>query len=44
MSNTITMDKKSAWAGDNKSPFNAGYGKLMMWFFLVSDALCFIMD
>ncbi len=41
MSTTITMDKKSAWAGDNKSPLNAGYGKLMMWFFLVSDALSF---
>lgn len=41
MSNSISMDKKTAWAGDNKSPLNAGYGKLMMWFFLVSDALSF---
>ena len=28
------------WEGGNK-PFNASYGKLMMWFFIVSDALTF---
>ena len=28
------------WEGGNK-PLNASYGKLMMWFFLVSDALTF---
>ncbi len=33
-------DSKTAWGG-KISPFNASYGKLMMWFFLVSDALTF---
>ena len=32
------VDRKEAWGGGT-SPFNAGYGKLMMWFFLMSDAL-----
>jgi cytochrome c oxidase subunit 3 len=41
MSNTVSVDNKTAWAGDNKSPFGASYGKLMMWFFLMSDALSF---
>lgn len=40
MSST-TIDSKTAWGGNNESPFNAGYGKLMMWFFLLSDALSF---
>jgi cytochrome c oxidase subunit 3 len=35
------VDSKNAWAGDNHSPFGASYGKLMMWFFLMSDALSF---
>ena len=34
------IDTKTAWGG-KISPFNASYGKLMMWFFLVSDALTF---
>jgi cytochrome c oxidase subunit 3 len=29
-----------AWGG-GRSPFNASYGKLMMWFFLLSDAFTF---
>ena len=29
-----------AWQGDDK-PYEASYGKLMMWFFLVTDALTF---
>ncbi|MCB0401484.1 MAG: cytochrome c oxidase subunit 3 [Flavobacteriales bacterium] len=41
MSHTAVVDSKTAWAGDNNSPFGAGYGKLMMWFFLMSDALSF---
>jgi cytochrome c oxidase subunit 3 len=41
MSNTQVVDTKTAWAGDNNSPFGVGYGKLMMWFFLMSDALSF---
>jgi len=40
MSTTIVEDKKTAWGGGT-SPYGAGYGKLMMWFFLVSDALSF---
>lgn len=30
----------TAWEG-GRSPFNVTYGKMMMWFFLVSDALTF---
>jgi cytochrome c oxidase subunit 3 len=41
MSHTEVVDSKKAWAGDNHSPFGASYGKLMMWFFLMSDALSF---
>ena len=41
MSHTEAVDSKTAWAGDNNSPFGASYGKLMMWFFLMSDALSF---
>ena len=40
MSSTVIEDKKTAWGGGT-SPFGAGYGKLMMWFFLMSDALSF---
>jgi cytochrome c oxidase subunit 3 len=36
----ITKNEKEAWSGGEK-PFVASYGKLMMWFFLVSDALTF---
>jgi cytochrome c oxidase subunit 3 len=36
-----TQDKTAeAWKGGDK-PFNASYGKLMMWFFLITDALTF---
>ena len=41
MSNSTVMDSKTAWGGNNVSPYGAGYGKLMMWFFLISDALTF---
>jgi cytochrome c oxidase subunit 3 len=34
------QDGKSAWNG-GKSPFKASYGKLMMWYFLLSDAFTF---
>ena len=34
------IDKATLWGG-NRSPFSLSYGKLMMWFFLVSDALTF---
>ncbi len=34
---TVTTGK---WSG-GQSPFNVSYGKIMMWFFLISDALTF---
>ena len=35
-----SVDEAQVWGGGNK-PFNASYGKMMMWFFIVSDALTF---
>ena len=36
-----TQDKTAeAWKGGD-IPYNASYGKLMMWFFLITDALTF---
>ncbi|MEL6355965.1 MAG: cytochrome c oxidase subunit 3 [Bacteroidota bacterium] len=29
------------WSGGDKKPFRASYGKLMMWYFLLSDAFTF---
>lgn len=42
MANGATIDQNSApiWGG-GRQPFGASYGKLMMWFFLLSDALTF---
>ena len=41
MDSTVTTgSEESVWGGGNQ-PLNASYGKLMMWFFLVSDALTF---
>jgi cytochrome c oxidase subunit 3 len=37
---TAALDSKTLWGG-KISPFSTSYGKLMMWFFLVSDALTF---
>jgi cytochrome c oxidase subunit 3 len=34
------IDSKTLWGG-KVSPFSTSYGKMMMWFFLVSDALSF---
>ena len=34
------IDKEILWSG-GRSPFSVSYGKLMMWYFLVSDALTF---
>ena len=36
----VQLDSKTLWGG-KESPFSTSYGKLMMWFFLVSDALTF---
>jgi len=35
-----SVDESQVWGGGNK-PLNASYGKMMMWFFIVSDALTF---
>ncbi|MFT5738299.1 MAG: cytochrome c oxidase subunit 3, partial [Maribacter sp.] len=41
MDTTITTgEEENVWGGGNR-PLGASYGKLMMWFFLVSDALTF---
>ena len=37
---TLTKTKQNSWGGGTK-PLDAGYGKLMIWFFIVSDALTF---
>jgi cytochrome c oxidase subunit III len=40
MAHTHEIDTKDAWSG-GKSPFAVSYGKMFMWFFLISDALTF---
>lgn len=40
MANTATAQQTKWWSG-GKSPFNLEYGKLMMWYFLMSDAFTF---
>ena len=37
---TQTAPEPSLWGG-GRSPFNVSYGKMMMWFFLLSDAFTF---
>ena len=37
----IPSDSKETWNGGGVKPFGASYGKMMMWFFIVSDALTF---
>jgi cytochrome c oxidase subunit 3 len=39
MSTTVATDQK--WWSGGRSPFNVEYGKLMMWYFLMSDAFTF---
>ena len=34
------VSERELWGGGAK-PFSASYGKIMMWFFIVSDALTF---
>ena len=37
-----TLDSNTkVWSGGNNKPLNASYGKMMMWFFILSDALTF---
>ena len=33
--------KGKTWSGGGNQPFGASYGKMMMWFFIMSDALTF---
>ncbi|MEM6541514.1 MAG: cytochrome oxidase subunit III, partial [Bacteroidota bacterium] len=41
MDTTVTTgEEENVWGGGNQ-PLGASYGKLMMWFFIVSDALTF---
>lgn len=40
MSSTTTAEQTKWWNG-GRSPFNVEYGKLMMWYFLMSDAFTF---
>lgn len=37
---TVAVTEEKTWGGGNK-PLKASYGKMMMWFFIVSDALTF---
>jgi cytochrome c oxidase subunit 3 len=34
-------NNEGAWHGGGKKPLDASYGKMMMWFFIMSDALTF---
>jgi cytochrome c oxidase subunit 3 len=36
----LVKDHKPAWEGGDL-PYEASYGKLMMWFFLITDTLTF---
>jgi cytochrome c oxidase subunit 3 len=40
MSTSVTATQTKWWTG-GKSPFNLEYGKVMMWYFLMSDAFTF---
>ena len=40
MQTAIVKEKAKLWAG-GRSPFNVSYGKLMMWYFLLSDSFTF---
>jgi len=39
--NSAGQSEGSSWNGGGEKPFGASYGKMMMWFFIVSDALTF---
>jgi cytochrome c oxidase subunit 3 len=41
MSTTTAQVQETKWWSGGKSPFNLEYGKLMMWYFLMSDAFTF---
>jgi cytochrome c oxidase subunit 3 len=37
----VAEANEDAWNGGTNKPLNASYGKMMMWFFILSDALTF---
>ena len=41
MAHSAVIDEKQDLWGGGVAPMGASYGKLMMWFFLVSDAFTF---
>ena len=43
MESTVATENSSqgVWSGGGKKPLDASYGKMMMWFFIISDALTF---
>ena len=38
---TVAVQQGTKWWSVGRSPFNASYGKVMMWYFLMSDAFTF---
>ena len=36
-----TNPREATWSGGEKKPLDSSYGKMMMWFFIMSDALTF---
>ena len=38
---TAAAEQETKWWNGGRSPFNASYGKVMMWYFLMSDAFTF---
>lgn len=38
---TTAVAADTKWWNGGKSPFNVEYGKLMMWYFLMSDSFTF---
>lgn len=38
---TTAIPAGTKWWNGGKSPFNVSYGKVMMWYFLMSDAFTF---
>ena len=39
--NIADQNEGKTWDGGSTRPMGASYGKMMMWFFIVSDALTF---
>ncbi|GGW29654.1 cytochrome c oxidase subunit 3 [Arenibacter certesii] len=40
-STVTTVAEENVWGGGNNKPLGASYGKMMIWFFIVSDSLTF---